>query len=631
LTANIVSAGINAPTGTDTQGSDSVIGEDAIREEIRIVQSVQTQRNMPLLLFGNTTAVAIVLYTDWAAAISSYAVYFLAAVLLLLIPVLRSYLGLRGRPRPTHVSKRRIRLIVIHSSLLGLAWAVSFFLMISNAIIVNGLVLLMVMFFLGFGAAALMPSLPLAAVAYFAPMLLAGVVAALHNDILRPDLLLFVAIAGAGAIARSSWQSWREAMASVQFGLEKIQAETEVHQRETEAMRSMLSAIPFPLVLTRETGALEASETASRQFGIPAGDVGGLAIRDFFMNPDEQETMAELQAEQGRLEEYEVQFKNVQGEPFWALLSSLPLRYEDEDCWLNAIYVIDDRKRAEAETLQAKQRAEETSQTLEAVSHQLSKYISPQLYRSIIRGERKVEIESKRKKLTIFFSDIVDFTTITDQLESEELTALLNQYLTEMSKIAQEHGAYFDKFIGDAMMFYFGDSESKGIKEDAAACVRMAIDMQRRLADLQGRWRAQGLIDRPFEARMGINTGYCTVGNFGNEDRMDYTIIGGEVNLAARLEANADAGGILIAAETYSLVQDWLLAEEREAITMKGFPKPVRTYSVKGIYDELAAEGQVIRSEVDGLSLTIDYDRLNQTGKKEVIDKLKDALAQLEG
>jgi PAS domain S-box-containing protein len=384
-------------------------------------------------------------------------------------------------------------------------------------------------------------------------------------------------------------------------------------------------------VLTRETGALEASETASRQFGIPTGDVGGLAIRDFFVKSDDQEVMAELQAEQGRLEEYEVQFKNSQGEPFWALLSSLPLRYEDEDCWLNAIYVIDDRKRAEAETLEAKQRAEETSQTLEAVSGQLSKYISPQLYKSIFSGEQKVEIESKRKKLTIFFSDIVDFTAITDQLESEELTALLNQYLTEMSIIAQEHGAYFDKFIGDAMMFYFGDSESKGVKEDAAACVRMAIAMQRRLAVLQEHWHAQGLIDRPFEARMGINTGYCTVGNFGNEDRMDYTIIGGEVNLAARLEANADASGILMAAETYSLVKGWLLAEEREAITMKGFAKPIKTFSVKGIYDELAAEGRIIHSELDGLSLTINQERLDQTGKKEVIHKLKDALAQLEG
>ena len=190
--------------------------------------------------------------------------------------------------------------------------------------------------------------------------------------------------------------------------------------------------------------------------------------------------------------------------------------------------------------------------------------------------------------LTIFFSDIVGFTEITDQLEAEVLTGLLNEYLTAMSEIAEQFGATFDKFIGDAIMCYFGDPESMGVKEDADACVHMALEMRRRLYKLQSGWQGKGLIDRPFEARMGINTGYCTVGNFGSQDRMDYTIIGHEVNLAARLESHADAGGILMAAETYSLVKDWLLAEEQEAITMKGFSQPVRTFRVQGQIDEFA-------------------------------------------
>ena len=256
--------------------------------------------------------------------------------------------------------------------------------------------------------------------------------------------------------------------------------------------------------------------------------------------------------------------------------------------------------------------------------------MSPQLYQAIFRGEQKVEIASKRKKLTLFFSDIANFTEITDQLESEELTALLNQYLTEMSKIAREYGATIDKFIGDAMVLYFGDPETKGVKKDAAACVQMAIAMQRRLKNLQVEWREQGLIDRPFETRIGINTGYCTVGNFGSEDRMDYTIIGSEVNLAARLEANADAGGILLTYGTYSLVKDWLLAEEQEAIAMKGFAKPIGTYRVTGIYDELAAEGRVIHRDQTGLSLTIERDKLSREDKAKAIQTLKEAQARLE-
>jgi class 3 adenylate cyclase len=268
----------------------------------------------------------------------------------------------------------------------------------------------------------------------------------------------------------------------------------------------------------------------------------------------------------------------------------------------------------------------QTNDVLATVSDQLAKYISPQLYQSIISGKQRVAIESKRKKLTVFFSDIANFTEITDQLESEELTTLLNQYLTEMSNIAQEHGAYFDKFIGDAMMFFFGDLESKSIKEDATACVRMAITMQRRLAQLQMEWRERGLIDQPFETRMGINTGYCTIGNFGSESRMDYTIIGSEVNLAARLEASADAGGILMEAETYAQVKDWLRAEERDAITVKGFPKPIRTFAVKGIYEDRAAKRSIIHHESIGLNITIDTEQVED---REAIRVLEKTLAEL--
>jgi class 3 adenylate cyclase len=268
----------------------------------------------------------------------------------------------------------------------------------------------------------------------------------------------------------------------------------------------------------------------------------------------------------------------------------------------------------------------QTNDILGKVSDQLAKYISPQLYKSIISGEQRVAIGSTRKKLTIFFSDIAGFTEITDQLESEELTSLLNEYLTEMSRIALAHGAYFDKFIGDAMMFYFGDPETKGVKEDAAACLRMAIDMQRRLRQLQTGWQEQGLIDRPFEARIGINTGYCTVGNFGSEDRMDYTIIGGEVNMAARLESHAEAGGILMAAETYSLVKDWLRAEEQDAITVKGFTKPVRTFSVQGIYDDLEEDSQLFRHEDDGVTLAIDSKRADKAKTQAALEKALDHL-----
>ena len=133
------------------------------------------------------------------------------------------------------------------------------------------------------------------------------------------------------------------------------------------------------------------------------------------------------------------------------------------------------------------------------------------------------------------------------------LSILLNSYLNEMSKIALKYGGTIDKFVGDAILIFFGDPETKGDKEDACSCVLMALEMQERMHHLKNLWENQG-ITNPLEIRIGINTGYCNVGNFGSENRLDYTIIGGEVNLASRLESNAMTGQILISQETLSLI-----------------------------------------------------------------------------
>src|SRR3954454_816180 len=162
----------------------------------------------------------------------------------------------------------------------------------------------------------------------------------------------------------------------------------------------------------------------------------------------------------------------------------------------------------------------EKSAALEALSGKLAKYLAPQVYDSIFAGRQDVAIASKRKKLTVCFSDIAGFTETTDKMESEDLTQLLNHYLTEMSKIALQYGATIDKYVGDAIMMFFGDPESRGVKEDALACVTMALAMQRRIGELESLWRDAG-IETPLRCRIGIHTGYCTVGNFGSEDRMD--------------------------------------------------------------------------------------------------------------
>jgi adenylate cyclase len=235
----------------------------------------------------------------------------------------------------------------------------------------------------------------------------------------------------------------------------------------------------------------------------------------------------------------------------------------------------------------------EKNELLADLSSKLAKFLPPQLYNSIFTGTHTTSVAAKRKKLTVFFSDIANFTETADSLESEELTNLLNQYLTEMSKVAFSHGATIDKYVGDAIMGFFGDPASRGSKEDAVACVKMAIAMQQRMRELQLKWLDLGS-ERPFQLRIGINTGFCSVGNFGCEDRMDYTIIGNEVNLAARLQSHAEPGGILVTHGTASLIKDTIPTEEQEAVSMKGFGRPVRVYRIVGIYNELEQDGRII-------------------------------------
>ena len=119
-----------------------------------------------------------------------------------------------------------------------------------------------------------------------------------------------------------------------------------------------------------------------------------------------------------------------------------------------------------------------TQKKIQQLANNLSKYLSPQIYESIFLGKKKVKIEAYRKRLTVFFSDIKGFTELTDRLEPEVLSDLLNNYLNEMSKIALKYGGTIDKFVGDAILIFFGDPESKGQENDARSCVLMAIEMR---------------------------------------------------------------------------------------------------------------------------------------------------------
>ena len=260
------------------------------------------------------------------------------------------------------------------------------------------------------------------------------------------------------------------------------------------------------------------------------------------------------------------------------------------------------------------------------LSEKLAKYFSPQVYDSIFSGELDVKIQTQRKPLTVFFSDLQGFTELTERLEPEILTELLTQYLTEMSKIAIRWGGTIDKFIGDAILVFFGDPESRGNKEDAMACVSMALEMLEKLELLREAWRERGLA-RSLNARMGIHSGVCTVGNFGSEDRLDYTVIGNGVNLAARLETNSESNKILISEDTYLLVKEEIKCIKKQEISVKGVSYPIQTYEVSGFTSSSSSYSSKLVKSIPGLSLTFDPNEIEDNDR--AMKLISDVLSRL--
>jgi class 3 adenylate cyclase len=208
-------------------------------------------------------------------------------------------------------------------------------------------------------------------------------------------------------------------------------------------------------------------------------------------------------------------------------------------------------------------------------ARQLRRYLSPQVAEAVMSGQ-KLEMTTTRKEATVFFSDIRGFTALSEQLEPEELIGIMNEYLTAMTEIVFHYEGTLDKYIGDAIMVFFNDPADQ--PDHASRCVRMAIAMQQRLGELQTQWFQQGT--EPLTMGIGINTGYVTVGNIGSAARMEYTVLGNNVNLASRLCSAAAGGQILVSQKTHGLVSDHVDARFLREESVKGKARPVKLYEV---------------------------------------------------
>jgi adenylate cyclase len=209
-------------------------------------------------------------------------------------------------------------------------------------------------------------------------------------------------------------------------------------------------------------------------------------------------------------------------------------------------------------------------------------YISAAVLNELVTNPDKAKLGGDRRELTIFFSDIAEFTSISEVFANrpEGLVELLNEYLDEMTTIILKHEGTLDKYEGDAIMAFWGAPIPQ--KTHALRTCLAALEMQKRLAVLRPKWKKEG--KPPLQARCGINTGVVIVGNMGGKDRFDYTVIGDSVNLAARLEgANKQYGSnIMISDMTYKQVKERVIVRELDLIQVRGKTEPVKVWELLG-------------------------------------------------
>jgi class 3 adenylate cyclase len=218
---------------------------------------------------------------------------------------------------------------------------------------------------------------------------------------------------------------------------------------------------------------------------------------------------------------------------------------------------------------------------------ELKRFLPLQIAEGLMAGQLSPADGFERRKLTLLFADLVGFTDLSDTLEPEELSEVLNQYLREMTAVAVAHGGTLDNYIGDGLMVIFGAPVAEEEPVQAWAALRAGFGMIARADELSAAIRDRG-IPADLRLRVGVNTGHCTVGVFGSDLLRAYKAVGFAVNVAARLQSEADPGTVLAGFRTYALVKDRVRAQSRGELTLKGAARPVEAWEILGLESDPA-------------------------------------------
>jgi class 3 adenylate cyclase len=231
------------------------------------------------------------------------------------------------------------------------------------------------------------------------------------------------------------------------------------------------------------------------------------------------------------------------------------------------------------------------------IRRMFSSYVSPRIVEAMIKDPSKATLGGQRKELTMLFADLFGFTSFTEEHSPEEVVAQLNEYLGAMTEVVFQWDGTLDKFVGDGIVVYWGAPFEQ--LDHVELAIKCALHMQKRLAELEVKWKAEGRV--PFKAGVGIHTGEAVVGNIGAEGKkMDYTMIGGHVNLAARVQGLTRQFGcsIVISEKTASCLRDMIAKDENDdnrgrlghvslrklpPVKVKGMVQPVVVYALESL------------------------------------------------
>jgi class 3 adenylate cyclase len=210
---------------------------------------------------------------------------------------------------------------------------------------------------------------------------------------------------------------------------------------------------------------------------------------------------------------------------------------------------------------------------------ELRRFLPHQVAEGLLAGQLSPSEGFERRRLTLLFADMVGFTDLSDTLDPEELSEVLNEYLREMTAVAVAHGGNLDNYIGDGLMVLFGAPNRAEESDQAWAALQAAFEMIARADELTAAVRARG-IPADLKVRVGVNTGHCTVGVFGSDLMRAYKAVGFAVNVAARLQSEAEPGTVLVGFRTYALVKDRVRAKPLDPLHLKGAARPVEAWEI---------------------------------------------------